>query len=205
LRIANRTIQLVQPVDPDRLLDDPDVAQLNRNDDYMPYWAYLWPGAFLLADVVGKQQWQGQATLEIGCGLGLAGLVGIAQGLHVHFTDYDLAPLAFIDKSATANGFTEDQYSTGLLDWRVLPQTTYPLILGADVLYERKLVPLVADVLAKMLAPGGQAWIADPYRVAAEGFAAECGSRGLTCVKVPIEAHSDDLGPLRGTLHKIIR
>ena len=67
------------------------------------------------------------------------------------------------------------------------------------------LVPLVADVLEKMLTPGGEAWIADPYRVAAEGFADEVALRGLNCIKEPIVAHSDDLGPLRGTLHKVSR
>ena len=57
------------------------------------------------------------------------------------------------------------------------------MILGADVLYERRLVPLVAGLLARMLAPDGIALIADPYRVAAEGFArgpasARAGVRG---------------------------
>ena len=50
--IAGRSIRLVRPVDPDRMLDDPDVHDRNREDDYMPYWAYLWPGSRMLAEAV---------------------------------------------------------------------------------------------------------------------------------------------------------
>ena len=51
-----------------------------------------------------------------------------------------------------------------LLDWRDLPDETYPVILGSDVLYERRLVPLVASLLAKLLQPGGVGLIACPGR-----------------------------------------
>src|SRR5271165_5058969 len=96
LNLSGRTIHLVHPTDPDRLLDDPLVRDWNRYDDYMPYWAYLWPGAYLLAEAVAREPWP-QAdraavrpqALEIGCGLGLAGLVAVARGIVVQFTDYD--------------------------------------------------------------------------------------------------------------------
>jgi hypothetical protein len=48
-------VRLVRPADPDRLLDDPGVVAWNRHDDYMPYWAYLWPGAYLLAEAVARE------------------------------------------------------------------------------------------------------------------------------------------------------
>lgn len=205
IRIGPASIRLVRPAEPDRLLDDRDVHVLNRQDDYMPYWAYLWPGAFLLGDVVARQSWEGEEALEVGCGLGLAGLVGIARGLRVRFTDYDDAPLHFVSRSAAENGFGPESYWVGRLDWRELPEETYRLILGADVLYERRLVPLVAGVLAKMLAGDGEAWIADPYRVAAEDFPRAVEEYGLTCVVEPLEVESIELGPLRGTLHRVKR
>src|SRR3954454_4375998 len=68
--VGGHPFALVRPGDPDRLLDDPSVLAWNHRDDYMPYWAYLWPGAFLLAEVVAKAQWEpGTPALEIGCGL----------------------------------------------------------------------------------------------------------------------------------------
>lgn len=50
LEFRGRPISVVRPADPDRLLDDPLVRQWNQRDDYMPYWAYLWPGALFLAE-----------------------------------------------------------------------------------------------------------------------------------------------------------
>jgi predicted nicotinamide N-methyase len=202
--LAGRTVRLVRPADPDRMLDDPGVLAWNRRDDYMPYWAYLWPGAFLLAEAVARESWPGgTSALEIGCGLGLAGLTALGQGLHVTFTDYDEAPLDFVARSAAANGFDPRTFTTGRLDWREPPDERYPVILGADVLYERRLVPMVAALLSKMLAPGGLALIADPYRAAAEGFGPAVEALGLACQAEPVTARSDDLGPIRGTLHRV--
>jgi hypothetical protein len=56
--VGGRRFALVRPGDPDRLLDDPRVLAWNHRDDYMPYWAYLWPGAFLLAEAVAKAHWE---------------------------------------------------------------------------------------------------------------------------------------------------
>jgi predicted nicotinamide N-methyase len=204
--VTGRVLRLVRPGEPDRLLDAPDVAAWNRRDDYMPYWAYLWPGAFLLADVVACEEWApGTRALEIGCGLGLAGLVGLGRGLAVTFSDYDAAPLDFVARSAAASGFDRSSYWLRRLDWRDLPDERFPVILGADVLYERRLVPLVAGVLAGMLEPGGLALVADPYRVSAEGFPKAVEALGLTCEVVPVTAESVELGPLRGTLHRVSR
>lgn len=203
---GGRPLVLVRPADPDRLLDDPAVVAWNRRDDYMPYWAYLWPGAVLLAEAVAAGSWApGTPALEIGCGLGLAGLVGLTRGLHVTFTDYDPAPLDFVARSAAANGLDPSRYATRRLDWRDPPGDHFPVILGADVLYERRLVPLVADLLAAMLAPGGLALISDPCRAAAEGFPARVESVGLHCEAVPVAADSPELGPVRGTLHRVTR
>ena len=205
IRLGSTTIQLARPAEPDRLLDDTAVADLNREDDYMPYWAYLWPGAYLLAERMQAYTWKGERALEIGCGLGLAGLAGMARGLRVHFTDYDDAPLEFVERSAIENGFDRTHYSTARLDWRTPPDQTYSLILGADVLYERRLVPLVASVLAQLLSTDGEAWIADPYRVAAEEFPGALAERRLVCSIEPIEAVTEELGHLRGTLHRVRR
>jgi predicted nicotinamide N-methyase len=204
--VGGETVRLVRPSEPDRLLDAPDVLDWNRRDDYMPYWAYLWPGAFLLAEAVAREPWDaGTPALEIGCGLGLAGLVGLGRGLRVTFSDYDATPLDFVGRSAEANGFDTSRFSTRRFDWREPPDERFPVILGADVLYERRLVPLVTDVLRRMLAPGGLALIAGPYRVATEGFAEAVGRASLHCEAVPVGAESAELGPVRGTLHRVTR
>ncbi len=201
--IGGCEVQVVRPADPDKLLDDPVVQALSHQDDYMPYWAYLWPGAFLLAEAVAREPWRdGLRALEIGCGLGLTGLIALRRGLRVHFTDYDEDSLRFVTKSAEKNGFDPSLYTTERLDWRELPDTRYPVILGADVLYERRLIPLVADVLARLLEPDGFALVAGPYRVATEGLSEALAVRGLVSQDSPISTVSE-IGPVQGTLHRI--
>ncbi len=210
LEFEGRTIRLVRPTDPDRLLDDPVVLDWNRRDDYMPYWAYLWPGAYLLAQAVAREplpepvdgKTAGE-TLEIGCGLGLAGLVALARGLSVQFSDYDQAPLNFVARSAALNQFDPARFATRRLDWRNLPDDRFPLILGADVIYESSLVPLVANLLAKMLAPGGTALISSPYRVAAEAFPAAIRSLGLPCQAERATAQTESGRSIEGTIYRI--
>ncbi len=205
-RFADREIRVVRPGDPDRLLDDPDVLAWNRRDDYMPYWAYLWPGAVMLAEAVAREPLRaGTRALEIGCGLGLAGLVGLARGLRVQFTDYDEAALEFVSRSVLENGFDPAASSTSRLDWRDPPDDRFPLILAADVLYERRLVPLVVDVLIQMLEPGGFALIADPDRASAEGLPGALAGRGLTLESTPVSADVPGQGAVSGTIHRVRR
>ena len=205
LTVGGRSIVLSRPAEPDRLLDDPTVLAWNARDDYMPYWAYLWPGAFLLAEAVANETWGPDLhALELGCGLGLSGLVGLASGLsRVVFTDYDRAPLRFVEQSAAASGFAPERFAIDLLDWREPPKTPYPLILGADVLYERRLIPLVVQVLQAMLDPDGLAMISGPYRVATEDLEPALNAAGFRFESTPITARDETGRSLKGTLHRI--
>jgi predicted nicotinamide N-methyase len=211
IRIRGRSVRLVRPGDPDLLLDDPDVIDWNRRDDYMPYWAYLWPASYLLAEAVMAEDWldgtggEPIEVLEIGCGLGLAGLVALGRGLRVQFSDYDRAPLEFVARSVAENGLDETRYSTRILDWRDLPDERFPVILGSDVIYEPKLVPLVANVLATMLAAAGVGLIASPYRIAARGFPAAVEALGLNCRAEPVSAQTEDRRLITGTVYRVSR
>jgi predicted nicotinamide N-methyase len=203
---GGRNLRVLRPADPDRLLDGPDVQAMNRHDDYMPYWAYLWPGAYFLAEAVAREpEGPGVEALEIGCGLGLAGLVALGRGWHVTFSDYDEAALEFVRRSVEANGFDPARYATRSLDWRDPPDEQFPVILGADVLYECRLVPMVANLLARMLAADGYALIAGPYRIATQGFAHALDPLGLKYEAEPIAALSEEQGHVQGTLYRVWR
>lgn len=206
LRYAGREVKVVRPTEPDRLLEEPAVLDWNQRDDYMPYWAYLWPGAYLLAEAVGREAFSRRVeALEIGCGLGLAGLVAMARGVPVQFSDYDATPLKFVELSVAANGFHPARYATRMLDWRRLPDEKFSLILGADVLYERRLVPLVVGLIERMLAPGGQALLAGPYRLATEDLPACLEKAALAWSRQPVTATTERGELVRGTLHRVWR
>ena len=212
MNLAGRIIKLVRPADPDQLLDDPLVIDWNRHDDYMPYWAYVWPAAYLLAEAVAREPWperlEGSRTaeaLEIGCGLGLAGLVAVARGLRVQFTDYDPAPLDFVVRSAAENGFDPTRFSIRQLDWRQLarraafdhPRCRRDLRGPPGSPGSRSVGP---DARAR-----GHRLIASPYRVAAKGFPAALAEHGLVCEAEAATARSEDGRLIEGTIYRVTR
>ena len=49
--------EVERPADSYALLDDPVVRAAHERDEYMPYWADLWPAARMLAKAVAKEDW----------------------------------------------------------------------------------------------------------------------------------------------------
>jgi len=166
---GDHALKLTVPDRPDALLEAPEVLAASDRDDYMPYWAYLWPAAIYMSQAVLKADWpKGVRVLELGCGVGLVGLAARASGCRVTMTDYELKSVAAAQHNARLNGF--DDVETIELDWRAPPNEKFPVILGCDLLYEqRNHVPLL-DLLEVMLEPGGTCWLADGGRNVAHQF-----------------------------------
>jgi predicted nicotinamide N-methyase len=176
--LGRLTVALQRPADPDAFLDDPEVLAANRRDDYMPYWCHVWPSCYETARAVVEHPWPGGTTvLEIGAGLALPGLAALAIGLEVTISDYDPAALSLARFNARQLG-TESRLTTLQLDWRQPQDRQFDLIIGCEVIYERRNHPLVLDVLDRMLAPRGAAWISDPGRHTASQFLDDAQRRG---------------------------
>lgn len=201
-RIAGRTYRVVVPTAPERLLDEPRTVERFRQSEYIPYWAQLWPGARVLAGFVAERVAEHTVpasvrTLELGCGLGLTGLVAAALGLNVTLSDYDEDALAFAEHNAALNGISNLQFQ--MLDWTAPAadlQTLFAghgfdLLLAADALYEARNHAPVARCLAALLAPGGAAWLSDPGRSVADAFPRAAADAGLQCESVPVTAAGD--------------
>lgn len=180
--VGGRKYRVLAPADCEVLLADPRVESRFAQDEYMPYWATLWPGAFALAEQVAA--WTAPAddqppshVLELGCGLGLVSLVLLDRGHRVTATDYDLDALAFVEESARRNGLPPPE--TRPVDWRGTYDDLRPdRILAADVLYESRNLGPIAEFVRGHLRPGGFALVSDANRSTAERFediARECG------------------------------
>src|SRR5512137_971911 len=61
-----------------------------------PYWAHLWSGAVVLAAAIPAGV---RSVVELGCGLGLPGLVAARRGARVTFVDRAAVALAFVRAS----------------------------------------------------------------------------------------------------------
>src|SRR5947209_16839725 len=153
--IDDRTFEITRPDNSDRLLDHPAVLSAFAADEYMPYWADLWPAARMLAKAILREPWApGTEALEIGCGLGLPGIAALAAGLRVTFSDYDATALRFAADNARLNGF--DNFETLQMDWRYPPANLqYPILLASDLIYEMRNVAPLVDLIKQMLEPNG--------------------------------------------------
>jgi predicted nicotinamide N-methyase len=92
-------------------------------------------------------------------------ILALAQGAEVLATDHYEAALDFTAYNVRTNLDLEPEVSA--LDWREPYMEgigTFDLVLAADVLYERKNAVALADLVPRLLAPGGEAIFADPRR-----------------------------------------
>jgi predicted nicotinamide N-methyase len=205
--IDKRSFLIDRPVDHDKLLDHPWVRSMVAADDYVPYWAQLWPAARMLAKVVLREKWgrypQPVTVLEVGCGLGLAGIVCLARGLTVTFSDVDETALSFAAANARLNGFTTG-FRTVPIDFRCPPDDTkYPVVIGSDLMYEERLVDPLVDLLHAVLAPGGTCLITDPDRTPARHFRWKLGEAGFDVTPELVRAGEPGGGRTKGTLYRI--
>jgi predicted nicotinamide N-methyase len=154
------TLSLLVPSDPEALLDEDAFAA----DEFLPYWAELWPSGLALAEAVAGVD---GPVLELGCGLGIPSLVAALGGADVLATDWAPDAIALLERNAERVGA---RLQAQVWDWRTPPPAPRPLVIGADLLYEARNGPPLLAALDALVAPGGEAWIADPDRPAAPAF-----------------------------------
>lgn len=177
--IAGQPFEFAWPEDMDVLLDDPRTQERHNVDGYMPYWAQPWPGAVLLAEaVLNGEPGQGRSAVELGCGVGIVGVVAAYHGWSVTASDWDENALHYARYNAELNHVS--LAGTAMIDFRYPPAVaSYDLIIGSDLLYEKRNCEPLACWIAAALHPGGVAMLSDPYRTAADSFPDHVRAAGL--------------------------
>jgi predicted nicotinamide N-methyase len=201
--IEERTFLILRPGDSDRLLDHPSVRSAFAADEYMPYWADLWPAARMLAKAIIREPWSaGTRALEVGCGLGLPGIAALSVGVHVTFSDYDATALRFASDNARANGF--EDFQTLQMDWRYPPAgLRFPVLLGSDLIYEMRNVPPLVALIQQMLEPGGVCLLTDQDRVPSNVLRERLQEEGLYFSTQTLRAGEPGGRRVKGTLYRI--
>jgi predicted nicotinamide N-methyase len=208
VRIEDREFHLQRPGDSDRLLDHPAVRSAFAADEYMPYWADLWPAARMLGKALMRETFAvGEGVdrlhaLEVGCGLGLPGLVALSLGMRVTFSDYDATAMHFAAENARRHGYTD--FDLLHMDWRYPPaDRKYRLILAADLIYEMRNVEPLVNLIEVMLHPEGECLLTDQDRVPSHALRSRLAERGLWFTTTIMKAGEPSGRRLKGTLYRI--
>ncbi|MDP9286389.1 MAG: methyltransferase [Actinomycetota bacterium] len=163
IRVGEVTLSLLRPAAPDTLLDEGAF----QHDEFLPYWAELWPAAIALAGAL-PERLDGVRVVELGCGLGVPSLVSASRGAVVTATDWAEDAIELLARNAARNELT---LRAEMRDWRTPWSERFDLVLAADVLYERRNVEPLLERLRELapealLGLAGRPYEAEFLRVA---------------------------------------
>jgi len=133
----------------------------------VPYWATPWPSGAVLAGALAEDPpATGTRVLELGCGLGLSSIVAARAGATVLATDGHSDAVVFAAHSMALN---EVDAEVAVADWArdgdaLAARGPWDLVLAADVLYLKANVEAALRLLPRLVAPDGEALLADPRR-----------------------------------------
>lgn len=188
-----------------------------------PLFGLLWPsGAELAAHLVLRPVRSGERILEIGCGLGLASLVGHRRGADMTASDCHPLAAAFLAENVRLNGLPPLKYRHGLwglvdgcsIDINALPAASplandgsvnvtgrFDLIMGSDVLYERDEEGGLASFIETHASPVADVWIVDPHRGNRPAFNRRMALLGFCLTEQPLNrVRSHEQSAYRGRL-----
>ncbi|MCX7822355.1 MAG: protein N-lysine methyltransferase family protein [Syntrophobacterales bacterium] len=126
----------------------------------MRWWTKIWEPSFVLALFMGKMPpVKGQRVLEIGAGMGIVGVYAALCGHEVTISDISEDALLFARAHTIMNGCPH--VPVVAIDWR-LPYTDRPfeVIIGSEVVYDRRTYDILVNFLDQALAPGGTIFLA---------------------------------------------
>lgn len=173
LDVAGVRLDLLRPVSPEALLDE----DLFEADEFLPYWAELWPSGLALARNVAARQLGGLRVVELGCGLGLPALAAASRGAEVLATDWAEDAIELLRRNAERNGVF---LRVARIRWSepeaLLRAAPWDLVLGADLLYEARNAEQLGELLPQL---GGEVLLAEPGRPYAKELLDRFGAEQL--------------------------
>lgn len=143
-------------------MDDDDFG----DDEHIPYWAEIWPASVLLGRWLlrNSDRIRGKQCLDIGCGLGLTGIIGSAAGALVTAFDYEWPAVHFAAQNEKLNNVPPVLWTC--MDWRqpAFCGQIFDFMWAGDVFYEKRFFEPLEKLLRNHLAPDGVVWVGEPIR-----------------------------------------
>jgi predicted nicotinamide N-methyase len=141
LVVGGVELALLRPSSPEELIDE----TVFEDDEFLPYWAELWPASLALAAALPEVA--GLRVVELGCGLGLPSLVAAARGAEVTATDWAADAVELLRDNAARNRL---EVRVEVRDWREPWDERFDLAVAADVLYEQRNVEPLLERLREL-------------------------------------------------------
>ena len=166
LDVAGRPLRLLRPRDPEALLDE----DAFEREEFLPYWAEVWPSSLALADMVEKCVRPRMRVLELGCGLALPSIVAALAGARAAASDWSADAVDAARRNAALNGVAVEAVRCSWDDAEALVAAApWDLVVASDVLYERRNVSLLLALLPRLV-DGGEVLLSDPGRPPTAAF-----------------------------------
>jgi 2-polyprenyl-3-methyl-5-hydroxy-6-metoxy-1,4-benzoquinol methylase len=160
--IHGRRFTLFVPKSLDAFMDPTDVFH-----DF-PLWAKMWEASMVLADHIAAMAPEpDKRFLEIGCGLGLVGIVAAAFGHRVLMTEYNQDALHFVRANALMNLAAPDSVlEIRPLDWSHPEDLSerFDYIVGSEVIYKQEHYDPLLSLIKSLLKPTGEVILAEGVR-----------------------------------------
>jgi predicted nicotinamide N-methyase len=197
LRIADADRVLDQVAAEEDRLEKISGRRIGSDQLRLPYWAELWDSALAISQILCRGGWgqsvENVSVLDLGCGMGLTGTVAARLGLNVLFADLEPDALLFAQLNSLPDAA---RIRLRQLDWRKdRLDETFDLIIGADILYERKQWDYLEPFWRAHLKPDGQVLLGEPGRqtgdlfldwIAARDWQVELTNESVTTRERPI-------------------
>ena len=141
----------------------------------VPFWARPWPSGNALAQAIAAgPPAAGARVLELGCGLGAPSIVAARAGAQVLATDGATDAVAYAAHSLALNQTVGEVAHAAWAEHgdELAARGPFDLVMAADVCYTAENADALVRLLPRLVAPGGEARLADPGRANARRFLA---------------------------------
>ena len=174
-----------------------EALRLGISSAAWPLFGLLWPSGHELARCMAQRPvTPGERILELGCGLGLASLVGHRRGADM--TASDCHPLAgsFLRENLRLNGLPPMAYLHGHwtaaepapapAEQQASVEGRYDLIIGSDLLYERDERGCLAAFIHLHAQARAEVWVIDPNRGNRSAFNRHMADHGFSLTELAL-------------------
>jgi len=195
--IGEFTVKIAEIKNPEIFFDEllkksPDHPDME--DERIPYWCELWPSSIALSEFLAENPdlVKEKSVIEIGCGLGLSGIVAARLGGNVTLTDYLQQAIDIASENWKFNFDTDADVR--ILDWRK-PENfkRFDVLLASDVAYESRSFKTLIKAIKILVKKKGIILISEPNRKFAKDFFEELKENGFTLKEEQREVVKDKI------------